>query len=136
MLNYETYELQKVKQEMDFVGEIVTEFKTLFKLYEEGLLPNGLNDLYMKGQLRDIKRSLVNAWLILNLNEYGEHYWNLNDNNKLKVENEELKARVKYLEQGIDEAIFDLANEDIEDTSVVDAIRVEKLVPLISNNIK
>ncbi len=136
MLNYEVYELQKVKQEMDFVGEIATEFKTLFKLYEEGLLPNGLNDLYMKGQLRDIKRSLVNAWLILNLNEYGEQYWNLNDNNKLKVENEELKSRVKYLEQGIDEAIFDLANEDIRDTCVVDAIRVEKLVPLISNSVK
>lgn len=136
MLNYEIYELQKVKQEMDYVGEVATEFKTLFKLFEEGLLPNGLNDLYMKGQLRDIKRSLVNAWLILNLNEYGEKHWNLNDNNKLKVENEELKARVKYLEQGIDEAIFDLANEDIRDTCVVDAIRVEKLVPLISNSVK
>lgn len=136
MLNYEVYELQKVKQEMDFVGEIVTEFKTLFKLYEDGQLQNGFNELYMESQLRDIKRSLVNAWLILNLNKYGEKHWNLNDNNKLRVENDELKSRVNYLEQGIDEAIFDLANEDIRDTCVVDAIRVEKLVPLISDSVK
>lgn len=52
---------------------------------------------------------------------------------ELKDENKKLKARINFLEKGIDEAIFDLANEDINNPEVVDAIRVEKLVPLINN---
>lgn len=52
---------------------------------------------------------------------------------ELKDENKKLKAHIKFLEKGIDEAIYDLANEDIHNTEVVDAIRMEKLVPLICN---
>lgn len=78
-MNYEKYELLKVKEDMGYVGEFVTELRTLLELFEKGLLPSGLNELQIKYQLRDVKRAMVNSWLILELNEHGDNYWTLSD---------------------------------------------------------